>query len=89
MLPFSFAEYRDAYIELQEHPEKRKLVPYCNLYEVYDRYIKESGFSQTIKLGDDNSLIYDYLLNTVYLNTIQNAILSSFKRHLNIIVFII
>lgn len=80
MLPFSFKEYCDAFIErdLQEHPEKREFVPYCNLYEVYDRYIKESGFPQTIKFSDDN-LIYNYLLDTVYLNTIQKDIISRYS----------
>ena len=80
MLPFSFKEYCDAFIErdLQEHPEKRQFVPSCNSYEVYDRYIKESGFPQTIKFSDDN-LIYNYLLDTVYLNTIQKDIISRYN----------
>lgn len=80
MLPFSFREYRDAYIErdLQENPEKRQFIPGCNSYEVYERYIKESGFPQTIKLGDDSNLIYNYLMDTVYLNTIQKDIISRY-----------
>ena len=79
MLPFSFKEYRDAFIErdLQEHPEKRQFIPSCNLYEVYERYIKESGFPHTIKL--DNNLIYNYLMDTVYLNTIQKDIISRYN----------
>ena len=79
MLPFSFKEYRDAFIErdLQEHPEKRQFIPSCNMYEVYERYIKESGFPQTIKL--DNNLIYNYLMDTVYLNTIQKDIISRYN----------
>jgi predicted AAA+ superfamily ATPase len=47
------------------------------LYEVYERYIKESGFPQTIKL--DNNLIYNYLMDTVYLNTIQKDIISRYN----------
>ena len=79
MLPFSFKEYCDAFIErdLQEHPEKRQFIPGCNLYEVYEKYIKESGFPQTIKL--DNNLIYNYLMDTVYLNTIQKDIISRYN----------
>lgn len=80
MLPFSFREYRDAFIErdLQVHPEKRQFVPSCNLYEAYERYIKESGFPQTVKLNDNN-LIYNYLMDTVYLNTIQKDIISRYS----------
>lgn len=78
MLPFSFREYSDAFIErnIQEHPKKRQ--PVCNLNEVYERYIKESGFPQTVKLSD-NSLIYNYLMDTVYLNTIQKDIISRYS----------
>ena len=67
MLPFSFKEYHEAYIErdLQEHPEKRKYISSYNLYEIYGEYIKKSGFPQTVKLKNDNNLIYDYLMNTV------------------------
>lgn len=81
MLPFSFREYRDAYIEcdLQEHPEKRQFVQNYNLYEIYEKYIKESGFPQTVKLRDDSNLIYNYLTDTVYLNTIQKDIISRYS----------
>lgn len=80
MLPFSFKEYLEAFSErdLQEHPPKNQFVSNSNLYEVYERYIKESGFPQTIKLGDNGNLIYNYLMDTVYLNTIQKDIISRY-----------
>lgn len=81
MLPFSFKEYYEAYVEkdLCNHPEKRQITNEYNLYEIYDKYIKNSGFPQTVKLDYDSNLIYDYLINTVYLNTIQKDIISRYN----------
>lgn len=45
---------------------------------IYSRYIKESGFPQTLKLYD-KQLISDYLLDTVYLNTIQKDVVKRFN----------
>ena len=49
------------------------------LQEIYLKYIKESGFPQTIKFNSDMELINDYLLNTVYLNTVQKDIIQRYN----------
>ena len=78
--PFSFREYCEATkeIELQKNPNLKKVIPSYNLQELYFRYLKESGFPQTIKFNSDTDLIYDYLMNTVYLNTVQKDIISRY-----------
>lgn len=80
MQPFSFREYCEASkeIELQNNPSLKQFVPNYNLQELYSKYLKESGFPQTIKFNSDTDLIYDYLMNTVYLNTVQKDIISRY-----------
>ena len=70
MQPFSFAEY---YSTLSKDIQNK------SLYEIYLKYIKESGFPQTIKFNSDMELINDYLLNTVYLNTVQKDIIQRYN----------
>lgn len=70
MQPFSFKEYYNAL-----STKNKKM----NLYDIYNKYIRESGFPQTIKFNSDNSLIYDYLMNTVYLNTVQKDIVKRYN----------
>ncbi len=72
MLPLSFKEYYTVY-------RKKQTGEYYNLQDIYYRYIKESGFPQTIKFGSDENFIYDYLINTVYLNTVQKDIIKRYK----------
>ncbi|MDR3001515.1 MAG: ATP-binding protein [Fibromonadaceae bacterium] len=50
-----------------------------NLQEKYDKYIRESGFPQTVAFSGNRQLINDYLMNTVYQNTIQKDIVKRFK----------
>lgn len=70
MQPFSFAEfYNSLSNDTQTLP----------LQEIYLKYIKESGFPQTIKFNSDMELINDYLLNTVYLNTVQKDIVQRYN----------
>jgi len=69
MQPFSFKEYISAY---NKDFEDRQ-----NLRTVYDNYVSRSGFPQTLHLLD-RQLINDYLLDTVYLNTIQKDIVQRF-----------
>lgn len=80
MQPFSFQEYCEATheIELRKNPNNKQSVSHNNLQEIYYKYIKESGFPQTIKFNSDTDLIYDYLMNTVYLNTVQKDIISRY-----------
>ena len=70
MQPFSFAEF---YNSLSKDTQARPL------QEIYLKYIKESGFPQTIKFNSDMELINDYLLNTVYLNTVQKDIVQRYN----------
>ena len=70
MQPFSFAEF---YNSLSKETQTRPL------QEIYLKYIKESGFPQTIKFNSDMELINDYLLNTVYLNTVQKDIVQRYN----------
>lgn len=46
---------------------------------IYSHYIRESGFPQTLRLVYDKQLISDYLLDTVYLNTIQKDVVKRFN----------
>ncbi len=50
-----------------------------NLQEKYDTYTRESGFPQTVAFSGNRQLITDYLINTVYQNTIQKDIIKRFK----------
>ena len=70
MQPFSFAEF---YNSLSKDTQT------LPLQEIYLKYIKESGFPQTIKFNSDMELINDYLLNTVYLNTVQKDIVQRYN----------
>ncbi|MCL2208464.1 MAG: ATP-binding protein [Fibromonadales bacterium] len=65
MQPFSFKEYVMGNTD--------------NLQEKYDKYTNESGFPQTIAFSGNRQLINDYLMNTVYQNTIQKDIVKRFK----------
>lgn len=69
--PFSFKEYIEAY--------KQKQLPIKNIQELYSHYIRESGFPQTLDFIGDRQAINDYLLNTVYLNTVQKDIVKRFN----------
>ena len=72
MQPFSFKEYCHALNELNFGKKSD------NLIENYYKYIKESGFPQTTKFLSNTDLIYDYLYNTVYLNTVQKDIVQRY-----------
>ncbi|MDR0741513.1 MAG: ATP-binding protein [Rickettsiales bacterium] len=68
MLPLSFKEYAQGNI--------RSGKP---LSDVYERYITESGFPQTVEFGGDQRIIGDYLRDTVFLNAIQRDIIGKYK----------
>lgn len=81
MQPLSFKEYFNSYHfkaglfarTKKDHEEIN------DPWAVYSHYIKESGFPQTLDFLYDRQLINDYLLDTVYLNTIQKDIVRRFK----------
>jgi predicted AAA+ superfamily ATPase len=68
MLPLSFKEYI-AGIGGETN----------SLQEKYDKYTAESGFPQTVAFSGNRQLINDYLINTVYQNTVQKDIVKRFK----------
>ena len=80
MQPLSFREYFDAYpMFAQLYTRTRKDIE--NLHHpayLYTHYIKEGGFPQTLSLVYDKQLINDYLMDTVYLNTIQKDVVRRF-----------
>lgn len=81
MQPFSFKEYFSACLKFAPFDVKTKkdMDDLHNPMAVYYHYITESGFPQTLNLVYDKQLISDYLLDTVYLNTIQKDIVKRFN----------
>ena len=81
MQPLSFKEYFGAYSQFAQLNAKdhREMQDLHDPMAVYSHYIKESGFPQTLKLLYDKQLISDYLLDTVYLNTIQKDVVKRFN----------
>ncbi|MBR2082171.1 MAG: ATP-binding protein [Elusimicrobiaceae bacterium] len=73
--PFSFKEYYHAYLKRPALPDHTV----SDLATIYDHYIKEGGFPQTINFAFNQQMIHDYLLNSVYLNTVQKDIIKRFK----------
>jgi len=70
MQPYSLKEYREAILS-----EKENYTP----QDLYNNYIIESGFPQTVKFKHDKELISDYVMNTVFYNTIQKDIIRRFN----------
>ncbi|MDR2399714.1 MAG: ATP-binding protein [Endomicrobium sp.] len=82
MQPFSFKEYYSAYLEKVKFKaaENHKEILYkYDLQKIYSTYISESGFPQTTEFFGNRQLINDYLMDTVYLNTIQKDIVHRFN----------
>lgn len=81
MQPFSFKEYYSATATKRSFTRKTRedYINANNLQEIYSTYIRESGFPQTTEFWGNQQLINDYLMNTVYLNTIQKDIVQRFN----------
>ena len=81
MQTLSFKEYFGSYSEFAQVQAKTKQDMYelHNPAAVYQHYIQESGFPQTLNMMADKQLIHDYLLDTVYLNTIQKDVVKRFN----------
>lgn len=79
MQPLSFKEYFGAYSQFAQPLTSKDIQDFYNPIAVYSHYIKESGFPQTLNLLYDKQLISDYLLDTVYLNTIQKDVVKRFN----------
>ena len=81
MQPLSFKEYFGAYPDFAQHFAftKKDILGLTTAMGIYSHYIRESGFPQTLRLVYDKQLISDYLLDTVYLNTIQKDVVKRFN----------
>ena len=81
MQPLSFKEYFGAYPDFAQHFvfTKKDILGLTTTMGIYSHYIRESGFPQTLRLVYDKQLISDYLLDTVYLNTIQKDVVKRFN----------
>lgn len=80
MQPLSFkeyAKYRFKYKIWREDDKHSDGKP--DYRELYDYYIHESGFPQTLRMLYDRQHISDYLRDTVYLNTVQKDIVKRFN----------
>ena len=69
MQPYSFKEY----VSAMEKQDKN------NLEYTFQKYIKESGFPQTVNAFWDRQMINDYLMDVVYNNIVQKDIIKRFK----------
>ena len=80
MQPLSFREYFDAYPMFAQHyvRTRKEIESLHHPVYLYSHYIKEGGFPQTLSLVYDKQLINDYLMDTVYLNTIQKDVVRRF-----------
>ena len=78
MLPYSFAEYYDAY-EHMVGENRADFLKRHDLQTIYTKYVTESGFPQTVNLAFDQQMINDYLHDTVYMNTLQKDIVRRFN----------
>lgn len=75
MQTLTFKEYISAYKTILQD-EKNNI---ANTDFMFRKYIKESGFPQTINNVWDRKMIYDYLVDVVYNNTIYKDIVKRFN----------
>jgi predicted AAA+ superfamily ATPase len=73
MQPLSFREF------VVGSKELRGIEAANDISKEYDRYTTESGFPQTLKYDGDMQLIGDYLMDSVYRNTINKDIIKRYK----------
>ena len=82
MRPLSFKEYvsafRKNFIKLDEPRADTGILGAGELFALYEKYITESGFPQTLEFNGSRQNINDYLTDTVYRNTIQKDIVKRF-----------
>ncbi len=77
MQPFSFKEFCSTFMD--RHGFTMNAGKPYSLMDIYQSYLKESGFPQTISFWYDSQLTQDYLLDTVYLNTLQKDVVKRFN----------
>lgn len=83
MQPLTFSEYFSAYhIGLEHEPKTREEFQHGpSIYDIYLAYLRESGFPQVQQLifRTDQQIVTDYLVDTVYRNTVQKDIIKRFN----------
>lgn len=83
MQPLTFSEYFSAYhIGFGHEPTTREdFMHGRSIYDIYLSYLRESGFPQVQQLvfRKDQQMITDYLMDTVYRNTVQKDIVKRFN----------
>lgn len=83
MQPLTFSEYFSAYhIGLGHEPKTREEFQHGrSIYDIYLAYLRESGFPQVQQLifRTDQQIVTDYLVDTVYRNTVQKDIIKRFN----------
>lgn len=86
MLPVSFKEYVSAYdmgivkLDTSAHVLGNQNLLYTSpLALLYNKYVLEGGFPQTLEFNGNQGLISDYLMNVVYENTIEKDIVKRFN----------
>ena len=83
MQPLSFKEYVDGIRGFQEFElpdgSTGHIMSTPNIMVDYQNYITQSGFPQTLKYNGDMELITDYLMNSVYNNTINKDIIERYN----------
>ena len=81
MQPYTFKEYFSAYKMTAQFTARTKqdFINNDSLDYVFQKYIKESGFPQTVNAFWDRQMINDYLMDVVYNNTVQKDIVKRFK----------
>ena len=83
MQPLSFKEYVDGIRGFEEFKlpdgSAGHIMATPNIMVDYQNYITQSGFPQTLKYNGDMELITDYLMNSVYNNTINKDIIERYN----------
>lgn len=83
MQPLTFSEYFSAYqFGFGHEPQTREeFLHGRSIYDIYLSYLRESGFPQVQQLvfQRNQQIITDYLMDTVYRNTVQKDIIKRFN----------
>ena len=83
MYPLSFKEYfssQNAQFTSSDNHNKEldNLTRQVALTDAYHKYISQGGFPQTVAFNNNRQMISDYLLDSVYKNTIQKDVIQRF-----------
>lgn len=79
MQPLSFKEFVDGTHPTEAINANNTISQALNLGAVFAQYTTQSGFPQTLKYNGDTELIDEYLLDSVYRNTISKDIVKRYQ----------